>query len=868
MSPPSSPGSVASRNQYAHHRSSNMSLSSNETSTSTSSFSSYYHATKAGGGGQPGQPAPLPPTGMMGPQGPLPPTPSALAASQVPGAHGMGMGLGMQMQMQGGGPGVQGMSGMQRRVSSESVASDMGTPTLSSISMQLQLASSGSIRGRPRPQAGNAPVSPMSPSSPLAPHGGVLPMQGVQHGGQGIGPARMQSLRARSPHVVQPHGVQGVHGPMPGQMGPGLQGMMSHGQGQGQRTAALAAMNRANYGQGMPYDTAQLHMGINNRSHSLDISTFRTPPSPTHTASPTTSLSPHYTTPTPPHSMYRRPSVATDAGHSTTGSSDDDNQRDRDDDVNSLMHKFGGSSLTFTVNERPTLNDLLVPHAPSLESLTDEFEAFQAITGWFLGSQEAALSQYAMWKPSVRVHQFVLPRLLHIPRVDLGASAITPKLRRSILLVASMQYRCQYCAAHAAGLGDILKGSWRSQVRAKERAEGAPGGGAGGAPTPGQSAEWHGRPSVGLMGGMGKKALHAKPIIDPADSRNSVRESELLKLVTAASRIPSKVTPELKKNVIAGFGVEGLQMAGSIAGLFGWTNAITDSIGMELGVQDILFAREQIGPNGWTAARHAPAAFNESGDFTEREKMDSKRAEVVPRKGLKRFLDYATVLKHIHAADKLSASWTTQIPTSSKQLDAWLNRHLGFTPAYVQCLVNVETKRAVCLMLWVFLIRSMDDKGDPCVGDEACEWSNGAKALMFYVYCTITGNLLLRGHAAHLAIRRKVPVNILVVAASGGKTHNARLDAALDFIRTSASLKRVYKAESNVRLLDTHQTPGGVMELASTLGLFNMLHRLSAMVAPEPAAFEKEVREFLEVFGVVLGMDPKDAAPQSKEERS
>ncbi|KAJ3149352.1 hypothetical protein HK101_002037 [Irineochytrium annulatum] len=627
-------------------------------------------------------------------------------------------------------------------------------------------------------------------------------------------------------------------------------------------------------GQRHVYDPSALQLGIGVRSHSLDIYDHRSIHSTrTHTGNTTLTSSRYghgYAPPSSPSTYTRRPSIATvgDDRHSTASS--DDTHDGEGDNLDSVLAKFGGGSLTFTVNERPTLNDLLVPHAPSLERLNGEFEAFQTITGWFLGSQEAALSQYALWRPSVRVHQFVLPRLLHIPKVDLGTCSITPKLRRSILLVASMQYRCQYCAAHAAGLGDMLKGSWRSQVRAKEKADGRhvhPPAGAGA-----HHGEYNGgRPIVGLK----KQALAQKPIIDPADSRNSARESELLKLVTAASRIPSKVTPELKKNVIAGFGVEGLQMAASIAGLFGWTNAITDSIGMELGVQDILFAREQIGPSGWSAARHAPAAFNESGDFTEREKMDSKRAEVTPRKGLKRFLDYATVLKHIHTADKLSASWATHIPSSSKQMDQWLNRHLGFVPAYIQCLTNAETKRSVCFMLWVFLIRSMEDKGDPCVMEEPCEWSNGAKALMFYVYtdvvvkyCTITGNLLLRGHAAHLAIRRKVPVNILVVAASGGKTNNARLDAALTFIRTSASLKRVYRATDNVRLLDTHQTAGGVMELAATLGLFNMLHRLSAMVAPEPVAFETEVREFLEVFGVVLGMDPKDAAPQSKEERS
>ncbi|KAJ3278289.1 hypothetical protein HDU76_009954, partial [Blyttiomyces sp. JEL0837] len=134
-------------------------------------------------------------------------------------------------------------------------------------------------------------------------------------------------------------------------------------------------------------------------------------------------------------------------------------------------------------------------------------------------------------------------------------------------------------------------------------------------------------------------------------------------------------------------------------------------------------------------------------------------------------------------------------------------------------------------------------------------------------YTTCTGNLLLRGHAAFLAIRCKVPINILVGASAGASVRNPRLDAALDFFRAAASLKRTFPASLNQRLLSTAVTPAGVMEMVTTLGCFNMLHRLSAMLAPEPVMFEKEVREFLGTFSAVLGMDPDDASPQDKEER-
>ncbi|KAJ3279111.1 hypothetical protein HDU76_009618 [Blyttiomyces sp. JEL0837] len=361
-----------------------------------------------------------------------------------------------------------------------------------------------------------------------------------------------------------------------------------------------------------------------------------------------------------------------------------------------------------------------------------------------------------------------------------------------------------------------------------------------------------------------------KPIMDPLDRRNSPQEAEVLRLVTAASRIPSKVNPELKKRVTAGFGEEGLQMVACISAFFGWTNAITDSVGMELGVNDILFATQQIGPSGWRAGRHATDGFIRdptNPDLTPTQIQQTLKDEVIPRKGLSRLTDYNQILKTIHQAEKQEQSWATQIPSSHRLLDDWLSRHLGFIPAYISALKNLEAKRAVCLMVWLFLVRGKDDVEDPCVEGEVCEWSSGAKALMFYVYTTCTGNLLLRGHAAYLATRNKVPINILVGASAGASVKNPRLDCALDFIRAAASLKRTFPASLNHRLLATMVSAKGVMELVSSLGLFNMLHRLSAIVAPEPVCFEKEVKEFLGTFSMVLNMDPEDASPQDKEER-
>ncbi|KAJ1543534.1 hypothetical protein HK096_008411, partial [Nowakowskiella sp. JEL0078] len=215
------------------------------------------------------------------------------------------------------------------------------------------------------------------------------------------------------------------------------------------------------------------------------------------------------------------------------------------DDVNMTLAKLGGNALDFTEHEKPTLFELLKPYVPDSGEINEEFKSFQAISGWMIGSPENCLNHFALWKPAAKGYQFALARMFSIPKIDFKLAAITPRLRRSILLVSSMQYRCHYCAAHAAGVGELLKGSWRSQVALKVET------------------------NVLSEQSMGKKRNASrpearseliKPIIDPMDKRINFKESDVLRLVTAASRIPSKVTPELKKNVIEGIGEEGLQI--------------------------------------------------------------------------------------------------------------------------------------------------------------------------------------------------------------------------------------------------------------------------------------------------------------------
>ncbi|KAI9202532.1 uncharacterized protein BJ171DRAFT_176688 [Polychytrium aggregatum] len=446
---------------------------------------------------------------------------------------------------------------------------------------------------------------------------------------------------------------------------------------------------------------------------------------------------------------------------------------------------------------------------------------------WFNGSPDKSLPTFALWPPTIRTYHIITPRLLQTPAVDLGYSKVTARLRRAVLLISSLQYRCYYCAAHTAATGDMLHGSWRSQVRSSSRES------------------------------------DYRPIVDPFDSRLSEYESEALFLATAASAIPSKVTPDLKRRVRAHFKGEEYEQIACITAFIAWTNAITDSVGMELEAAALLWAEEQISDAGWEGRRHAPETYDPASLKSRIElKREAETQETTPHRGFGRVMDLLRLLRSTQGANSAEAAWLKGFPSGHTQLNKWLKYTLGFVPEYLGNMTNKESKRAVCFALWQFLLRPKNHV-DPCVtANGVSEWSHGAKVLLWYVYTTKTGNLLLQGHAAFLAQQMRVPHHILSIAAAGGCIGDPRVDIALDFIRTSASLKRTYTGQLSLKLFESVASPAGVMELVSSLGLFNMLHRLSAILAPDPPRFEPEVKYFLSTVGAGLGLDPSKAGPQ------
>ncbi|KAJ3285814.1 hypothetical protein HDU76_008082, partial [Blyttiomyces sp. JEL0837] len=299
--------------------------------------------------------------------------------------------------------------------------------------------------------------------------------------------------------------------------------------------------------------------------------------------------------------------------------------------------KLGSQELDFTNHEKPTLFELLKPHVLKQgDGYVKEFEPFQNVTGWFLGSFEEAMSHYAFWRPAARGYQFANPKLLSIPRLDVKSNVLRPGSipPQSSTLSTSTSQQQQQQQQQQSEQSDQPQHPNSNPSNANLPTQAQP-------QQPQQQSTKQSTitsqssifPGVKILTGTTnpptptnpsttptpnpKTHDYTTPILSASDTRNTPQEADVLRLVTAASRIPSKVTPDLKMKVIRGWGEDGLQSVACISAFIGWTNAITDAVGMELGVNDLLFGQEQLGGFGWRGDRHMPRGFPPSYDVAD-----------------------------------------------------------------------------------------------------------------------------------------------------------------------------------------------------------------------------------------------------------
>ncbi|KAJ3213930.1 hypothetical protein HDU67_002294 [Dinochytrium kinnereticum] len=514
-----------------------------------------------------------------------------------------------------------------------------------------------------------------------------------------------------------------------------------------------------------------------------------------------------------------------------------------------------------TASNQPTFEQLFKPFVDEiLEQTRKEYAPFYTLNMWVLGSDPPSFPYYSLWPPVLRAYQVALPNLYSVPKIDFGRSVISVELRRAALLVACIQYQ------GAATGGDVLRGSWKSQASfLKPRTTPSISASCLAPPSPPISATTTStksllqptdqtRLSTSSCRSLNLPVNHLyanplKPKQPPLDERLAEKDRDALMLVTAATRIPARVTAELKKKALGG-----------------------DMFGFQLNLPDLEFASTFLAPySDWRVAHHTPKiGYNpETGERDEElyERQLEEQRKLAPRTGLKRLLDYKTLLKDLSEATKQSNTWSAPIPTNHRAIHQFLTDHLGFQPTYVTVLRDLDQKRSVVFLIHQFLSRPLNF-ADPCVGDVASVWENWEKCLLWYMFCGKAGDAYLKAHAGFLARRFGCGIDLLNVArrvsVDDPATHllPGKLNlVSLLVLRAASTTSRIYPGELTKALFEFFGgSPAPVVEICGSIALFNCLHRIVGMVLPEPfGEFEGEVEEWVRREGAEVGVALEDA---------
>ncbi|KAJ1553042.1 hypothetical protein HK096_009458, partial [Nowakowskiella sp. JEL0078] len=195
-----------------------------------------------------------------------------------------------------------------------------------------------------------------------------------------------------------------------------------------------------------------------------------------------------------------------------------------------------------------TLYSRLVPFRYDEDKLNREFSFGKWIT------------TVAIWMPAYTVYSAMIAPLFDSPNCDLGKTTVSPELRRQIGVVTSMVSECSYCSAHSAGLGDAFNGSHlksNSEVR-----------------------------------------------ILPNELNN--KERTALRLVVASVKIPSQTTSQMRRDVVALYGQDGLEKIIGVVGWLSFMSTFTDTLGCELEVEAEEHARYALEKAGWDPTHTTP----------------------------------------------------------------------------------------------------------------------------------------------------------------------------------------------------------------------------------------------------------------------
>ncbi|KAJ3329175.1 hypothetical protein HDU76_008471 [Blyttiomyces sp. JEL0837] len=484
-----------------------------------------------------------------------------------------------------------------------------------------------------------------------------------------------------------------------------------------------------------------------------------------------------------------------------------------------------------------TLYSLLAPYRVDEDKFYSDEAATMYLLRRILGTYPQTLTTFAIWRPLYTGIGALVPANFNIPACDAGVGPINAHMRRMVATVTSLTAQCAYCSAHCCGLGDAFKGGVALQKNP---------------------------PPLKLL---------------PSDI--SEKERVALRLVVAAVKVPARVTPQMRADVVKHWGVDGLQKIVAVCAQMGFLFSLNDTLGSELEGPSINYASKILPKHGWNAGRHNPpeekkthAKHPRQDPSTPCEDAIGPLTQCMGRNLLTNFVD---LLSNVSKSTAETNTAIKKIPTSHKELNKWIQETFGFSPRYLVQLKSIDSKRGICYAIWSYLIASADE-----IPDENCKptLSTAERLILAFIYFTSAENALVAGEIATLAHKFGVSKESINLAQSIAVTEDLSTITSTTselsplYIRaikiTWAVSRRyrtdVYRMVSDLTSLVDLNLPTSVRPIVELLALWaicSLLQRLSSGLDDE-AGFETEVKAVVESeFGVGIGMKERGAVANS-----
>ncbi|KAJ3122209.1 hypothetical protein HK098_003009 [Nowakowskiella sp. JEL0407] len=396
--------------------------------------------------------------------------------------------------------------------------------------------------------------------------------------------------------------------------------------------------------------------------------------------------------------------------------------------------------------------------------------------------------------------------LFDSPNCDLGKTTVSPLLRRQIGIVTAMVSECSYCSAHSAGLGDAMTGS-RLQPKFENE--------------------------------------EIKILPHEVDEKTRIA----LRLVVAAVKVPSRVTPKMRADVIEAYGRDGLEKICGVMGWLAFMSTFTDTLGCELEVEAAEHAYRTLKKAGWRKTHTVPRKTTYS--RYENEKIGTSC--FTSMWGSNKVTDFLDLARNIVKASRYDAKLLRNFPKKSPALEIWFAEHFGPVFSPIKHMSNFEVRRAMAFNLWRFILASADEIEQE--RDKPTILSND-KVIISFIFFYYSENHYLAAHFARLASRRNIPPRVLLKYLEFGrnwaplsydKNRSERTflthACMLTFLVAKRLRSSTFKLTAELFEISGHNARRCV-ELIALFGMLSMLQRMNVALSGNEE-YEPELQDFL-----------------------